>query len=84
MLLREVSNDLRLDLALLSKFERNARIPSKPQVLSLAKYYQVSSESLLVLRLSDKIVDEVEGEKYALKAVRLVAQRIRGYHKSTN
>jgi len=84
LLLREVSDDLHLDLALLSKFERNERIPSKPQVLSLAKYYHINPDNLLLLWLSKRITDELVDEKLALKAMQLAAQRIKTIQRKTH
>lgn len=84
LLLREVGHDLALDTALISKFERNERRPTKVQVLSLAKRYQVDPEDILVLWLSEKITDGVIGEELALKAVQLAAQRIKVMHKKSH
>lgn len=84
LLLREVGNDLALDVALLSKFERNERIPSKPQVLSLAKYYHINPDNLLLLWLSKRITDELIDEKLALKAMELAAQRIKIIQKKSH
>jgi len=79
LLLREVGDTLNLDTALVSKFERNERKPTKEQVLAFAKFYNTNAESLLVAWLSEKIAYELVDEKVALKAVQLAEQKIRGY-----
>lgn len=79
LLLREVGESLRMDTALVSKFERDERIPTKDQVLAFAKFYNISTENLLVAWLSEKIAFELVGEKVAIKAVQLAEQKIRGY-----
>jgi len=40
LLLREVGAELSLDLTLLSKIERNDRMPTKEQVKALSKFYE--------------------------------------------
>lgn len=77
LLLREVGGALSLDTALLSKFERNERKPTKDQVLAFAQYFNANSKNLLVAWLSDKITDEVANEKVALKAVQVAEKKIR-------
>ncbi len=79
LLLREVGNALALDTALLSKFERNERKPSKDQVLAFAKYYRANPENLLVEWLSDKIADEFGSEEVALKAVHVAERKIKDF-----
>ncbi|MBK7652067.1 MAG: helix-turn-helix transcriptional regulator [Flammeovirgaceae bacterium] len=79
LLLREVGDTLKMDTALVSKFERDERKPTKDQVLAFAKFYNTSAENLLVAWLSEKIAYELVDEKVALKAVQLAEQKIRGY-----
>lgn len=79
LLLREVGNALALDVALLSKFERNERKPNKDQVLAFAEYYGASPKHLLIAWLSDKIADEIGDEEVALKAVQVAEQKIKDY-----
>ena len=84
LLLREVGHSIGLDTALISKFERDQRRPTKHQLISLSQCYETNPESLLVLWLSEKITDEIIGEKLALEAIQLATQRIKIIHKENN
>lgn len=81
LLLREVASSLNLDTALVSKFERNERKPSKDQVLAFAKFYGANQDDLLVAWLSEKIATEIEGEDLALKAVQQAEAKIKSKKK---
>ena len=52
--LRQVAAELDIDQAIISKYERNERKPTKEQVLRFAKFYKLDKENLLVEWLSDK------------------------------
>ena len=81
LLLREVASSLDLDTALVSKFERNERKPSKEQVRAFAKFYGANQDDLMVTWLSDKIATEIEGEDLALKAVQEAEAKIKSRKK---
>ena len=77
LLLREVAAALQMDTALLSKIERDERLPNKDQVISFAKYYKVNSDDLLIEWLSDKLALEVENEDVGLKAMQVAEEKIK-------
>jgi transcriptional regulator with XRE-family HTH domain len=77
LLLRHVGAALDVDQALISKFERGVRIPTKEQVNRLAKFYDLDKNELMTARLTDKILFEVENEKMALDAMLLATQKIK-------
>lgn len=79
LLLRQVAASMEMDTALLSKFERDERKPSKEQVLAFAKYYKVKPDDLLVALLSDKLASEVMDEDYGLKAIQVAEEKVK-YH----
>lgn len=81
LLLREVSKSLNLDIALVSKFERNERKPTKEQVLSFAKFYGAKEEPLIVAWLSDKITIDIGDEHLALKAMQVAEEKIKHYQR---
>ncbi len=76
LLLRQVAAEIEIDQALLSKIERCDRIPSKEQVLRLARYYKVDENDLMVAFLSDKLVYKVRDEELALKAIQVAEEKI--------
>lgn len=75
-LLREVAAKIAIDQALLSKIERGERMPTKEQVLKLAKFYNVNADDFLIAFFSDKLVYELANEEVALKAVQAAEKKI--------
>lgn len=53
LFLRQVGAELNIDQAIISKFERNERKPTKEQVLKFAKFYKLDKDDLLVARLGN-------------------------------
>lgn len=81
LLLRQVAALLDIDIAILSKIERNERKVKKEQIIQLAKILDLDEEDLIVQFLSEKILYEIEGEKLGQKALKVAEQRIK-YKKS--
>ena len=75
--LRTVAAYLDVDQAILSKFERGQRKPTREQVISLAKFFKVSERKLLVQWLSDKLMYELEDEAMALDALHLAEEKVK-------
>lgn len=74
--LRIVAASLDLDQAVLSKIERGQRIASREQVVKLARLFETDENDLLVQWLSDKLVNDVEGEEMALKALQVAEEKV--------
>ncbi len=77
LLLRHVGASVDVDQALVSKFERGERLPTKDQVKRFATLYQLDENELMAAWLADKILVEVRNEKMALRAVQLAEQKIK-------
>ncbi|MEO5674864.1 MAG: helix-turn-helix transcriptional regulator [Chitinophagales bacterium] len=75
--LRTVAAFLDIDQALLSKIERGHRKPTREQVVKLASYFKVKENDLLIAWLSDKLVNELEDEKVALKALQVAEEKVK-------
>lgn len=84
LLLRQVAAEIEIDQALLSKIERNERMPTKEQVKRFAKFFGKNENELLVAFLSDKLVYEVQDEEVALKAVQVAEKKINYIIKNRN
>ncbi len=69
ILLRQVAAYLEIDTALISKIERGERRLTREQVIKLAKFYNVTDEELLTLWLSDKLLDTIENEPFAMQGL---------------
>ncbi len=76
LLLRHVAAALDIDQALVSKFEHGDRMPTKEQVVLLANYFHLNENDLMTAWLADKIYTEVQYEKMALRAVKLVEKKL--------
>lgn len=74
--LRKVAAYLDIDQAILSKIERGKRNASRDQVVKLADYFKVKENDLLVSWLSDKVIDEVEGESVAWEALQVAEEKL--------
>ena len=77
LFLRQVAAELDIDQAIISKFERNERKPTKEQVLKFAKFYKLDKETLLVEWLSDKVAYDLQDENLANKVLKAAEQKIR-------
>lgn len=80
-LLREVAAEIAIDQALLSKIERNERMPTKDQVIRLAEFYDIEEAQFLIALLSDKLAYEVQDEEYGLEALKVAEKKVK-YRKS--
>ena len=69
LLLRQVAAYLEIDTALISKIERGERRLTREQVIKLAKFYNVTDEELLTLWLSDKLLDTIENDPFAMQGL---------------
>ena len=66
---REVAALLKIDQALISKFESGQRNPTRKQVVQLAELLEIDLETILILWLKEKILREIEGEEFGAKAL---------------
>lgn len=77
LFLRQVAAELDIDQAIISKFERNESKPTKEQVLKFAKFYKLDKDELLVAWLSDRVVDDLQDENLADKALKAADEKIK-------
>ena len=77
LFLRQVAAELDIDQAIISKFERKERKPTKEQVMKFAKFYKLDKDELLVAWLSDRVVDDLQDENLADKALKAAEEKIK-------
>ncbi len=77
LFLRQVAAELDIDQAIISKFERNERKPTKEQVMKFAKFYKLDKDELLVAWLSDRVVDDLQDENLVDKALKAAEEKIK-------
>jgi transcriptional regulator with XRE-family HTH domain len=68
---------MNIDQAILSKFERGERKPSKEQVIKFANIFDLNQEELLISWYSDNIVNSLVDEKNAVEILKLAEQKIK-------
>lgn len=76
LLLREVGAELSIDPTILSKIERNERMPTREQVKALADFYKEQKNEVIIAWLSDKLVNEVQDEDLALQAIQVAEEKV--------
>lgn len=80
--INEISRLLKIDQALISKFESGQRRPTKDQVIKLANLLEIDHETILVLWLKEKILHEIADEEFALKALEAAEKELNPISKS--
>ena len=73
---REVAHFLGIDQALISKFEKGTRKPTKEQIVKLASLLEIDYETLMVAWLKERILYEIGQDEFALKAINMVREEI--------
>jgi transcriptional regulator with XRE-family HTH domain len=84
LLLREVGAKLSLDPTILSKIERDERMPTREQVKALADFYKDQKNEVIIAWLSDKLYYEVQDEHLALQAMQVAEEKIKYQSKKKN
>ena len=79
--LRKVASMIDIDIAILSKMERGERKLTKEVVQKLAKIYKYNENELMVLFLSDRIVNELQGEDLSIDALKAAEEKIKYQNK---
>ena len=77
LLLENVSKKTSISKAVLSRIENGKRIPTREQVNQLCKYYKAEKNEIIIQWLSDKLVNEVLDEDFALQAMQVAEEKIK-------
>ncbi len=70
---REVSERLKIDQALISKFESGKRNPTHEQLLQLCKLFEIDSKQLEILWLKNKILEIISAYDFGPDALKAAA-----------
>jgi len=70
---REVSEALKIDQALISKFENGLRRPTANQIVLLSDLLGIDRESLTIEWLKERIKDAIGNSEFGWKALQAVA-----------
>jgi len=77
LLLRELSASLEIDVSLLSKIETNNRVAKKELIKKFAKVLNVDYNELMIIWLSDKIVNKLQDEDNIEKILKIARQKLK-------
>ncbi|HEX8563441.1 MAG TPA: helix-turn-helix transcriptional regulator [Flavobacterium sp.] len=75
---REVAIKLKIDQALISKFESGTRNPTHAQLLQIGELYELDVNELELLWLTDRIIHTVKGYGFALEAIKAAEKKLSG------
>jgi adenine-specific DNA-methyltransferase len=75
--LQYVALKTEINYSVLSRIETGKRLPTKPQVQTLAKFYNYSEQDLIKYLISDKILNEIQNEDFGLEGFLLAEQRVK-------
>ncbi|MCF0057169.1 helix-turn-helix domain-containing protein [Dyadobacter sp. CY356] len=76
LLLREVAAAIGADTAMISKFEKGERKPTRNQISLLAKFLEINEKQLLIIFLSDKVANELVNEDVAREALEAALEKV--------
>ena len=73
---RQLTVDLQVDTAYISKMEYNEKPVSRTDWKKLSKIYSVSENELLPIWLADKVLQLVENKKYSVQALEMALNKV--------
>lgn len=76
LLIREIAALLKVDPALVSKWEKGSRKPTREQVIKLAEILNIDTEKLLIEWMSEVILYEIGNDTLAQKALKVAEEKI--------
>ena len=77
ILLENVSNDTGINKTLLSRIENGKRLPTRDQVNQLSTFYKSEKNEIIIQWLSEKILNDIKDEEFALEAINIAAEKIK-------
>lgn len=83
LLLREAAAALKIDQALISKFEKGGRKPTRELVIQFAKLYSIDKNDLLISWMSEKVAYDLQDEEMANEILKAAEKKI-SYKRRTN
>lgn len=75
--LKDVSVKLNMDIALISKIERNNRKPTREQVATFAKLFKANEKELMLSYLADKVLYEIADDSLVMEVLRVAEEKLK-------
>jgi transcriptional regulator with XRE-family HTH domain len=76
LLLRQVAAAIEVDTAMISKFEKGERKPTRDQLKGLSKALGANEAEITILYLSERVVHDLKDESYAKEALKEAEKKI--------
>ena len=73
---RQVAEKLKIDQALVSKFENGLRRPTRDQVVHISRLYNTNENEALLAWLTQKLLTIISGETLGLKALKTAEAKL--------
>jgi transcriptional regulator with XRE-family HTH domain len=84
LFLRQVAASLEIDQAIISKFERGERKPTREQVEKFADFYSLDKNELMTSWLSDKVVYSILEEENAEEILKVAEEKVKYLRNKNN
>ncbi|MBP7731031.1 MAG: helix-turn-helix transcriptional regulator [Bacteroidales bacterium] len=75
--LKEVAENVEIDISLLAKIERNERQPTKKLIKNISNYFKVDDKELFNEFLSDQIAYKILDEEADLNVLKVAERKIK-------
>ncbi|GAB4258589.1 MAG: hypothetical protein Kow0079_15820 [Vicingaceae bacterium] len=75
--LKEVATNIKIDISLLAKIERNERQPNRPLIKKISNFFKVNENELLNEFLSDQIAYKILDEDADLNILKVAEKKIK-------
>jgi Fic family protein/DNA-binding XRE family transcriptional regulator len=79
--IRELAQMLNIDQALISKFESGQRLPTRQQIIEIARYLEIDQSELLAQWLKEKLMREMSDYSVVSRTLELVREEQQSYSK---
>lgn len=76
LFLRQVAAALEIDQAMISKFEKGDRKPSKEQVEKIADFFELDKNELIIAWKSDLVYYDLKDEKLANQILKVAEKKL--------
>ena len=77
LLQRELASMVDVDPAYICKMENNEKIPKRDLLILLSNRLDIKKDQIIALWLKEKILAQLEGERYYIEAIELLLEEIK-------
>lgn len=82
--LKNVAENIEMDISLLAKIERNERLPNRMLIKKIACFFEIDEKSLTDEFLSDQIAYKILDENADLNVLKVAEEKIKYFNNREN